>query len=84
MTDGCGARHRAESHDYSVWRCNELSGGEPPDSFDRNCLISYVYLVQALKPNILANVVLMAITTLRITPQMDFDSFFMIIVDLKF
>lgn len=55
-----------------------------PDSFDRTFLISYVYLVQALKPNILANVVLTAITTLRITPQIDFDSFFIIIVDLKF
>ena len=50
----------------------------------RNSLISYVYLVQALKPNIPANVVLMTITTLRITPQIDFDSFFMIIFDLKF
>jgi hypothetical protein len=59
---------------------NELPGGVPPDSFDRNCLLSYLYAMQALRPSTPARAEATAITTLMITLQVDFDFFSMRIV----
>lgn len=57
----------------SVLRCNELPGGVPPDSSDRNFRLSSGQLMQDVIPKTPAKAVATVMITLRTTPHTDFD-----------